>query len=367
MTEGYKQTEIGMIPEDWEVKSLKDIAPLQRGFDLPYSQMKEGKYPVVFSNGIGAYHERYMVNGPGVITGRSGTIGNVHFVPQNYWPHNTSLWVTDFRGNDEKYVYYLFQTIPWELYNSGSGVPTLNRNDVHDTLHAVPPPTEQRRIAEALSDMDELIASLEKLIAKKKAIKQGAMQELLTGKRRLPGFSGEWVAVKLGDIVTDIRTGSRNNEEKSENGKYPFFVRSQRVERIESYSFDCEAILVPGEGNIGSTFHYINGKFDCHQRVYKISGFEKVDAKFIFYYMQQFFGKHALSNTVKATVDSLRLPTFQEFQLLIPNEITEQKQIACFISDLDDEITVLHHKLEISKQIKQGMMQQLLMGKIRFV
>lgn len=142
MKPGYKQTEIGVIPEDWEAKPLKDVAPLQRGFDLPYSQMEEGKYPVVFSNGVGAFHNAYMAKGPGVITGRSGTIGKVHYISTNYWPHNTTLWVTDFHGNDEKYVYYLFQTVPWELFNSGSSVPTLNRNDIHDTLHAIPPRPE---------------------------------------------------------------------------------------------------------------------------------------------------------------------------------------------------------------------------------
>ena len=92
------------IPEMWEIKKLKDVAPLQRGFDLPYSQMKTGIYPVVFSNGIGAYHSEYMIPGPGVVTGRSVTIGKVHFVQKNYWPHNTSLWVTDFHGNHEKYM-----------------------------------------------------------------------------------------------------------------------------------------------------------------------------------------------------------------------------------------------------------------------
>ena len=230
---GYKQTEIGVIPEDWEVKALKDIAPLQRGFDLPYSQMKEGKYPVVFSNGVGAFHNKYKVKGPGVVTGRSGTIGKVHFVSPNYWPHNTSLWVTDFKGNDEKYVYYLFQTIPWQLFNSGSGVPTLNRNDIHDTLHAVPANPEQKNIAEALSDMDELISSLEKLIEKKKAIKQGAMQELLTGKRRLPGFSMPWIHVNISDLA-EIYSGGTPDTSNSDywGGNIPWMNSGELKETL---------------------------------------------------------------------------------------------------------------------------------------
>ena len=201
---GYKQTEIGVIPEDWEVKPLKVVAPLQRGFDLPYSSIKDGIYPVVFSNGIGAYHSSYMVKGPGVVMGRSGTIGKIHYVKSDYWPHNTTLWVTDFHNNDPLFASYLFKTIPWNLYNSGSGVPTLNRNDVQDYLVAIPPPKEQTEIAAILSDVDTLINSLKRQIVKKKAIKQGAMQELLTGKRRLPGFSGEWETKKLEDYCSLI-------------------------------------------------------------------------------------------------------------------------------------------------------------------
>ena len=139
---GYKQTELGIIPDNWDVKPLKEVAPLQRGFDLPYSSIKKGLYPVVFSNGVGAFHSTYMVKGPGVVTGRSGTIGKIHYVENDYWPHNTALWVTDFHNNDPLFVYYLFKTIPWDLYNSGSGVPTLNRNDVHDYLVAVPSKNE---------------------------------------------------------------------------------------------------------------------------------------------------------------------------------------------------------------------------------
>ena len=128
---GYKQTEVGVIPSDWEIKKLKDIAPLQRGFDLPNSKLINGKYPVVYSNGIVNYHNKYQAKGPGVVTGRSGTIGKVHYIQDNYWPHNTSLWVTDFKDNNPLFIYYLYLCIKIGRFSSGAGVPTLNRNDVH--------------------------------------------------------------------------------------------------------------------------------------------------------------------------------------------------------------------------------------------
>ncbi|MBW3080718.1 restriction endonuclease subunit S [Bifidobacterium sp. 79T10] len=134
------------------------MAPLQRGFDLPAEKIVPGKYPVVMSNGIGAYHNAYKVEGPGVVTGRSGTIGNLHYVESAYWPHNTALWVTHFYGNNPRFIFYLYEKLDLSRFQAGSGVPTLNRNDVHDTMLAVPASTEeQKSIAEFFSRLDSLI------------------------------------------------------------------------------------------------------------------------------------------------------------------------------------------------------------------
>ena len=183
----------------------------------------------------------------------------------------------------------------------------------------------------------------------------------------MPGFSGEWVEKTLGKI-SHIKTGSRNNQDKVEDGEYPFYVRSQSVKRIDTYSYDEEAILIPGEGGIGTIFHYINGKFEVHQRVYKISSFsEGVLGKFIFLKMKHEFYEHAMTNSVKATVDSLRLPTFQEFEICLPPTLNEQKAIAQILSDMNAEINQLETKKEKYQAIKQGMMQELLTGKTRLI
>lgn len=142
----------------WEQRKLGDVAPLQRGFDLPVNQMTPGPYPVVMSNGIGGWHSKYMVKGPGVVTGRSGTIGSLHYIEQNFWPHNTSLWVTSFNGNEPRFIYWLYASIGLERFGSGSGVPTLNRNDVHDLRVGFPcDVAEQRRIGTFFSRLDSLI------------------------------------------------------------------------------------------------------------------------------------------------------------------------------------------------------------------
>jgi len=182
-----KSSELGEIPENWVVATIGDFAPLQRGFDLTNSDRREGIYPVVYSNGIVNHHSEYQVKGPGVVTGRSGTLGKVHYIDSDYWPHNTSLWVTKFEIAHPKYVYYLFKFIGFERFASGSGVPTLNRNDAHDFKIAAPSTKkEQNAIATILSDMDNEIQTLEQRLAKTRQIKQGMMQELLTGRTRLP-------------------------------------------------------------------------------------------------------------------------------------------------------------------------------------
>jgi type I restriction enzyme S subunit len=193
------------------------------------------------------------------------------------------------------------------------------------------------------------------------------MQQLLTGKTRLPGFTGEWEVKRLGDVA-DIKTGNRNNDDKEEDGLYPFFVRSDVVERINNYSHECEAILVPGEGRIGSIFHYINGRFNVHQRVYAITNFRPdICGKFLHCYLIKNFGVWAMQNTVKATVDSLRLPTFQTFAMRIPSSLAEQQAIATVLSDIDDELSALGQRREKTRELKQAMMQELLTGRTRLV
>lgn len=387
---GYKQTEIGVIPEDWEVKPLKVVAPLQRGFDLPYSSIKDGIYPVVFSNGIGAYHSSYMVKGPGVVMGRSGTIGKIHYVKSDYWPHNTTLWVTDFHNNDPLFASYLFKTIPWNLYNSGSGVPTLNRNDVQDYLVAIPPPKEQTEIAAILSDVDTLINSLKRQIVKKKAIKQGAMQELLTGKRRLPGFNGAWQVVKLEDICSKITDGSHESPPESDIGYYMPSVKDMRSTGFDyseckkiSYSDfkklerngcrpDVGDVLIAKDGSI-LKYAFVQEKAENIVILSSIAivtpHSDRVDSYFLAqYFRQQNFVEQVITSYKSGTgVPRIVLKRFKQIVLFIPESVAEQAAIAKILVDMDIEITGLEKELAKYRQVKQGMMQQLLTGKIRLV
>lgn len=138
-------------------KILGDIITLQRGFDITKKEQFLGNYPVVSSSGIKSYHNEYKVKGPGVVIGRKGTLGTVFFVEGNYWPHDTSLWIKDFKGNDPKFIYYFLQGFSLEKLDVGSANPTLNRNYVHLIEASVPSIDLQKKIASVLSSLDAKI------------------------------------------------------------------------------------------------------------------------------------------------------------------------------------------------------------------
>lgn len=251
-----------------------------------------------------------------------------------------------------------------DMFQAGGNRQGLNFQQVGSIQVPDLPIEQQRAIGVASQSADDLIVTLERLIAKKQAMKQGMMQQLLTGRTRLRGFTASWDEQPLGEVAR-IKTGSRNNQDKKAGGRYPFFVRSATVERIDSYSYDCEAILVPGEGGIGSIFHYVHGRFEVHQRVYKISDFAAgVNGRFVYYFMRQYFGYHAMENSVKATVDSLRLPTFKNFGLRLPTR-DEQDALVRVMDDAESEVAILENRLTKARTIKTGMMQQLLTGRTR--
>ena len=389
---GYKASELGMIPQNWDVVELGDVFEVTAGGDLDVTNFSTEKthkhiYPVysnaITDNGLYGFSSSYDCCGNHITVTARGYIG--YAVPRNGKFSSIGRLLT-LKPKTEISCYlvaqYINQFVSFAI--ESTGVPQLTAPQIKKYLVAIPKSTiEQTANATALSNTDALISSLQTLIAKKQAIKLSAMQNLLSGKIRLPEFAQrpdgspkttrqtelgcvpeDWEVVELGSVAF-IKTGSKNNQDKKENGQYPFFVRSATVEQIDTYSYDCEAILIPGEGNIGSIFHYINGKFDAHQRVYVIRDFYNVIGKFVFFALKQNFGKHAMENTVKATVDSLRLPTFQNFKFAIPKSTTEQTAIAQLLSDMDAEIEALECRLKKTQALKQGMMQALLSGKIR--
>ena len=183
--EPRKQTEIGEIPESWKVMKLGQIVTLQRGKDLSVQNRHAADIPIVGSNGIVGWHNEPVENVPipGVVTGRSGSIGLLTYIDRPYWPLNTALYVRDFHGNNPLFVYYWLHLFPFEKYSQGVSVPTLNRNLVHPIPFRLPSFPEQQRIAEILQACDAKITALEQEAERLDELFHAMLDELMTGQR----------------------------------------------------------------------------------------------------------------------------------------------------------------------------------------
>ena len=392
---GYKPSPLGPIPEDWEVKRIGDFAPLQRGFDLPTDKIIKGEYPVVYSNGILNYHNEFKAKAPGVVTGRSGTIGKVTFVESDYWPHNTSLWVTDFKNNNPKYVFHLYKHLDLSKFASGSGVPTLNRNDVHAAKIAVPPLPEQQRIVDVLELWDTTIAKQTALIEKLTLRKLGLMQQLLTGKKRLKGFEGEWKELRLGEIGMFLsnNTLSRDqlNTEKGEvqNVHYgdvlikypsildcsktvlPFINESAYKDSMTDYVKDGDIIIsdTAEDETVGKACEIQklgNKKVLAGLHTMLLRPKDGVFAPFFlgYYFNSEKYHSKLLPLIQGIKVCSIGKQAIQNTIIEVPS-IKEQTAIASVLVNADKEIEIQKQKLAAMQVQKKGLMQVLLTGKTR--
>lgn len=249
----------------WKEIYFNDFIKLNRGFDLTNSQLIEGEFPVVNSTEIKFYHKSYKVNGPGVITGRSGSLGTVQYVEDKYWPHNTTLYVKDFKGNHPKFVYYFLQMMHLENFNSGAGVPTLNQNHLHKQKIIVPIPETQQRIASILSAYDDLIEVNNQRIKTLEQTARELYKEWFV-RMRFPGYKEVkfkkgipegWITEKFEKHIKIVRGKSYTSQEIDDNiGEYPF-INLKNMNRGGGFRLDGtkyftgkfkkEQIVTPGD------------------------------------------------------------------------------------------------------------------------
>jgi type I restriction enzyme, S subunit len=177
---------LGDVPEHWELSRLVKFITLQRGFDITKAQQRDGSIPVVSSGGISSYHDTATGEGPGVIVGRKGTAGAVHYIETDYWAHDTTLWVSDFKGSRPRYVFYVLIELDLKRFDTGSANPTLNRNIIHPEPIAFPPPKEQTLIAVYLDAMLDAnasaIDSAHRIILLLKEYRTRLISDVVTGK-----------------------------------------------------------------------------------------------------------------------------------------------------------------------------------------
>lgn len=361
----YKNIKEKIIPKDWVTKTLFDVAPLQRGFDLPNRKIKKGLFPVVYSNGIESYHNESMVNGPGVVTGRSGTLGKVHFIESSYWPHNTTLWVTSFNKNDPRFIFYFYKFIGFERFASGSGVPTLNRNDAHSFKIALPKSkTEQNKIGLILNDIDLLLQSLDKLIFKKENVKNTTMYQLLSDEVCALNNNSNWKEYYLEDLAIISKGRQLNIHDNILNEDFPHYNGG-----IYPSSFTSKAnrppntIIISEGGNSCGYVQIINKPFWCGGHCYSIKPFS-IDNNFLYYALKQRQNK-IMKLRVGSGLPNIQKTNLGVFKLKIPEELDYQKKISKILLDMDKELIYLKFRRDKTFKLKEAMMYELLTGKTR--
>jgi type I restriction enzyme S subunit len=183
--ETQKETEIGPVPANWKVGPVGELARFQRGFDITKKEQADGDVPVVSSGGIKSFHNVAAAKGPGVLIGRKGSIGLLHYVETDYWPHDTTLWCTDYQGNVPKFVFYRLHGVDMQKLDSGATNPALNRNYLHDEMVSWPEPDEQREIVAIIDAIDQKIQLHRRKRVMLDQLFKSLLHKLITGKLRV--------------------------------------------------------------------------------------------------------------------------------------------------------------------------------------
>jgi type I restriction enzyme S subunit len=369
----YKRTDAGLIPEDWDAMKLGNFISLQRGHDLTWRERRKGSVPVMGSAGQNGFHDTALAKGPGVVLGRSGaSFGQAHYCEQDFWPHNTALYVTDFRGNDPRFTFYFLSSIDFSRHNSGGAQQSLNRNFISPISIGVPRPSEQRIIAEALSDVDALLDGLDRLIAKKRDLKQAAVQQLLTGQTRLPGFHDEWKLKRLGDVAEIVMGQSPSSSNYNTTGMGLPLIQGnadidnrKTIKRIFTTQITKRGksgdILMSVRAPVGeisrAVFDVCLGRGVCAIRY---------DNDFMYHCLinlEPAWAKHSKGSTF----DSVNSADVKALQLYMPTDTDEQTAVADVLTEMDAELAALEQRREKTRALKEATMEELLTGKTRLI
>ena len=409
--QGYKQTELGIIPDDWEVVSLGSVAKINgrigfRGYTTAdLVEAGQGAYTIGgkhITNMVldlqdaeyiswQKYYEspEIMVRKGDIVLAQRGTLGKSAFIRNDIGPAtiNPSLVLINKIKCDNEYLSYWLQCDKIVEYicaiNSQTSIPMITQNQI-EHIPVVLPTTkeEQQAIAEALSDIDGLIAALDKKIAKKRLIKQGAMQQLLTGKKRLPGYTGDWITIRLGDYATMNSGGTPlSSIPEYYNGDIPFLsisditiagkyikktektITNKGLQNSSARLFSKGTIMYAMYASLGKT-SIADIELSCSQAILGITPNDKIDSDYLYYCLS------FMENSVKeigqtGTQTNLSKQIVQDILLSMPSQSNEQRAIATVLSDMDKEITDLEAQRDKYRLLKSGMMQKLLTGQIR--
>lgn len=379
---GYKRTEVGVISEDWEQDSIANLASITTGAKDTKDKVEDGAYPFFVRSPIVERIDSYSFDGEAVLTAGDGVgTGKVfHYIDGKFDFHQRVYKISDFSKDLDGYFFYSYFST--HFYNrimsmtAKSSVDSVRMEMIADMKIPLPPLPEQRAIAAALRDVDTLVSELDRLIAKKRDIKQAAMQQLLTGKIRLPGFSREWEVKKLGEIAEIVMGQSPAGTSYNRTGHgYPLI--NGPTEFTDRYPIKIQwttqptklckknDILLCVRGSSTGRMNISNDEYCIGRGVAAIRAKAGADTPFVTFQVDHAV-KSILSLTSGSTFPNIDGKSIKSIELPLP-PLPEQKAIAAILSDMDTEIAALEQRRAKTRALKQGMMQELLTGRIRLV
>ena len=353
----------------WEQRKAKELCNIGTGKSNTQDQVEDGIYPFYIRSDIPVKSNKYLYDCEAVITIGDGNIGRVfHYVNGKFDLHQRCYKMTDFQDIWGKYFYYFFSTRFYDRAMKMTAKATVDsvRLEMISEMDIWKPTAidEQKKIAEFFANLDHLITLHQRKYDKLQVLKKAMLEKMFpkngssVPEIRFKGFTDAWEQRKAKELC-NIGTGKSNTQDQVEDGIYPFYIRSDIPVKSNKYLYDCEAVITIGDGNIGRVFHYVNGKFDLHQRCYKMTDFQDIWGKYFYYFFSTRFYDRAMKMTAKATVDSVRLEMISEMDIWKPTAIDEQKKIAEFFANLDHLITLHQRELEKLQNIKKSMLEKM--------
>lgn len=351
--------------DDWEQRKLGDVAQeFKSGTSLKADEIDiTGDYPVYGGNGLRGYTSTYNHDGEYALIGRQGALcGNMNYsVGKAYFTEHAVVVKAD-ENNDTMFLYYMLDTMNLGQYSDQSAQPGLAVNKLVKLENWFPTKEEQQRIGWYFSNLDHLITLHQRKCDETKRLKKYLLQKMFpqNGEKvpeiRFSGFTDDWEQRKVSELCS-ISTGKSNTQDKVEDGEYPFYVRSPIIERSTKYLYDEEAVITVGDGvGTGKVFHYVNGKYDLHQRCYRMYGFsDELNAHYFYHTFSKLFYKRVMAMTAKTSVDSVRLEMISDMKIPVPN-VEEQRKIGNLLDGIDNLITLHQRELENFQNIKRFML-----------
>lgn len=379
------------MSSNWENCLLGDILTLQRGFDLPYRERKDGDVPVVSSSGITGFHNQAKVEAPGVVTGRYGTLGEVFYLEQDFFPLNTTLYVRDFKGNDPRFVSYLLCTLNLAHQNVAAAVPGLNRNDLHMLPVRKPPINTQRRIASILSAYDNLIENNTRRIKILEEIAKLLYREWFVnfrfpGHQDVPMVESElglipqgWEVVNFTDIA-DILSGGTPKTKVPEfwDGTIPFFtpkdvtssfyvlateknITELGLSKCSSRLYPKNTVFITARGTVGKV---ILPAVDMamNQSCYALKGKNNIGQYFVFLAILNSV-EQLRKNATGATFDAIVTDTFKRLKVIKPST-TVVNTFSDLITPIFDQVLNLIQKNQNLRKTRDLLLPKLISGEI---